>query len=152
MIRIALILALLCSPVAAQQTQCPGSPQSWSFTLPPPMQWALYDLLAPPGVPTGMLSILYLNRTAETFIGVPQAVAQSFQYSSNQQQFFNNQIKPVYHELLLYENTSCPFLLQKQVGTSYLATGPNRYLAVAPNTYLILGGQQVIPYGALWTR
>ena len=124
--------------VSGSPTNFPGSPidtaiwpasnQSWSFPLPPPMQWAVFNLTVPPGlqpnplslIPTGILTILYLDRTAETFIGVPQTVATAFQTSGNRQpsytppgmsarqqqaqmqiDFFNRRIKPVYHELLL---------------------------------------------------
>lgn len=118
MIRLAALLALLCGPAMAQQTQCPGSNQSWSFSLPAPMQWAVFDLSVPPGaqpnplsrIPTGLLSILYQDRTALTFIGVPQTVAQAFQTSSNQTNFFTRQVAPVYHELLLLQGSNCPLL------------------------------------------
>jgi len=109
-IRLAALLALLCGPAMAQQTQCPGSNQSWSFTLPAPMQFAVYDLLGIPGVSPGMLSVLYLNRSGETFFGVPQATAQRFQQAANQQQFYSQQIKPVYHEMLLLQGSNCPLL------------------------------------------
>jgi len=109
MLRAALIF-LLTTGIAQAQT-CPGSNASWSFALPSPMQWAVYDLAPPPGVATGLLSVLYTNQTAETFIGVPQTVAQKWQASPNQTQFFNAQVKPVYHELLILQKTNCPLLL-----------------------------------------
>lgn len=92
------------------QTQCPGSSASWSFSLPAPMQWAFYDLFPPTGVPGGLVSVVNADKTAETFLGVPQTVPQQWQVSSNPTQFFNVQIKPVYHELLLVEGSKCPLL------------------------------------------
>lgn len=105
-----LVLFLAFISHAAAQTLCPGSAAAWSFGLPSPMQFAVYDLFSLPGVPAGMLTIAYANRTAETFIGVPQTVAQAFEFSSNQTQFFNNQVRPVYHELLLVQGSNCPLL------------------------------------------
>jgi hypothetical protein len=112
MIRLALLILLITGPAFAQQ-QCPGSIQTWSWGIPfPPFQWGFYDLTPAPGISAGALSVAYTTLKAETFIGVPQSVAQNFQYSSNPPQFFNNQIKPVYHELLLLEKSNCPLLLQ----------------------------------------
>lgn len=111
MIRWLSVFLLLATPAVAQtQAQCPGSNASWSFTLPAPMQWAFYDLIPPPGVAVGLVSVVYTNRTAETFLGVPQTVPQKWQVSSNPTQFFNVQIKPVYHELLLNPGSNCPLL------------------------------------------
>lgn len=111
----AVLIFLLSIGIAEAQT-CPGSNASWSFAIPSPMQWAVYDLAPPPGVSVGLLTVLYADRTAETFIGVPQTVAQQWQFSPNQTQFFNNRIRPVYHELLLIQGTNCPLLLNGTAG------------------------------------
>jgi hypothetical protein len=121
-----LILALaffgLIYGVAHSQThtQCPGSNQSWSFGLPAPFQWAVFDLDLPIRpqpinlIPSGAITILYPNKTAETFIGVSQTVAQKWAYTTptvQQVPFFFHQIKPVYHELLLISGSNCPLML-----------------------------------------
>jgi hypothetical protein len=83
------------------------------------MQWAIFDPSVPAGLqqpqplpvaPTGLLSIIYLDNTAETFIGVPQTVATAWQTTPSKATFFNAQIKPVYHELLLISGSNCPLL------------------------------------------
>ena len=113
MLRVCLIWLLLIGQAHAQ-TQCPPqSIQAWSATLPPPAQFMVYDLNGVNSIPPGMLSILYLNRTAEIFIDVPQTVAQQFPVSKNPNPtvFFNTRIKPVYHELLVIQNSNCPLFL-----------------------------------------
>lgn len=106
-IRALAILLLLTTPALAQ-TQCPGSVQSWSSPLPAPMQWMTYDLSSLPGVTPGLLTVIYLNGTAESFLGVPQTVATAFPISANPAQFFANRIASVYHELLLFQRSNCP--------------------------------------------
>lgn len=109
MVKWIILIMMLCG---AAHAQCPGSNESFSFPLPAPMQYATYDLLTIPGIPAGLLTVTYLNGNVETFFGVQQQVAQSFEVSPNQAQFFANQIKPVFHELLMITRTGCPLLTQ----------------------------------------
>ena len=103
------LLFLLCSTAALAQ-QCPGSNAAWSFAMPAPYQWAVYDLTGEYTLPLGYLSVIYQSRVAETFIGVPQGQAQKFQASAHPDQFFEQQVKHRYHELLLNPGSNCPLL------------------------------------------
>jgi hypothetical protein len=101
-------LLLLVAPALAQT--CPGSNASYSASLPPPLSFMLYDLAPPLGVPSGMLTVFAANGAPETFIGVPQSVAQQFPLQRDPVQYFNTSIRPVYHELLLAQKAPCPVL------------------------------------------
>lgn len=106
-----LSLALACGPAAqAQNTQCPGSNASWSFSMPPPLSLGVYDLAPPPGVPVGMLTMFAAPNQPYTSIGVPQTVAQQLPNKPNPVQFYQTSVQPVYHALLLVEKSYCPLL------------------------------------------
>ena len=110
---VALLLAgliALATPAWAQ-TQCPGSSAAYAWSLPAPMQWGFYDLNPPAGVAVGMLSVLWLDGSAISFAGVPQQVAQSFRYAANPAQFYQTQIYPPYHAIILVSQNKCPLLL-----------------------------------------
>jgi hypothetical protein len=117
---LALLLALWCGHAAAQPL-CPGSNQSWSFTLQPPQQFAVYDLTntapgttgGPPGQLVGLATVLWLSAPLSTaFVGIPQTVAQQWQTASNTMTFYQQRILPAYHSILLYQGQpymNCPF-------------------------------------------
>lgn len=119
MIRVLALLIGLTVPALAQNTQCPGSNQSWSNQLPAPMAFMVYDLTGLPGVPLGFLTVVQQggkNARMDTYIGVPQTIAQQFPISANPLQFYQTRIAPVYHELLLLSGSDCPLQLQASGG------------------------------------
>ena len=114
------LFALLWSSLALAQPACPGSNQSWSFSLQPPMQFAVYDLTntapgtqgGPPGQLVGLLTVLWLDpKTTIAFVGVPQSTAQQWQVASNQMTFYQQRIQHVYRSILLFQGqpwNNCP--------------------------------------------
>ena len=105
--RIFAVAALLMSG-ATQAQQCPGSNSSWSVTAPPPAQFVVYDLESRRGISPGLLTVLYNNRSAETFFGVPGSVAQSVARSASPLQRIAVTVRPAYHSLLLLQPSNCP--------------------------------------------
>ena len=106
MIRAIATLCLLAAPAWAQQ--CPGSNASWSVAVPSPAQFVVYDLESRRGIPPGLFTVLYNNRSAETFFGVPGSVAQSVARSASPLQRIAVTVRPVYHSLLLLQPSNCP--------------------------------------------
>jgi hypothetical protein len=88
----------------------PQSIQAWSFALPPPMQWATFDLFPNLPIPA-LLSIIYLDGRVDTYVGVPQPTATAFEFAANQTQFFENNIRHVYPQALLVSKTNFPITL-----------------------------------------
>jgi len=114
--RTVLALALLwAAPALAQR--CPGSNQSWSFSLQPPQQFAVYDLTnAPPGAPAGLTTVLWpvgptTTNSTIAFVNVPQTIVQQWQVAGNTYTFYQQRIYPVYHALLIEQGQpfqNCP--------------------------------------------
>lgn len=120
MLRVLMAFAALLWASAAHAQLCPGSNQSWSFTVQPPQQFVVYDLTyAPPGLPPGLTTVLYLNDALTTaFVNVPQSIAQQWQVASNTYTFYQQRVLPVYHQVLL---------AQGQPGNNCAITGPDGY-------------------------
>jgi len=112
---LAFLAALLWTSHALAQA-CPGSNQSWSFTLQPPQQFAVYDLTnAPPGKPAGLMTALwpvpYTTNSTMAFVNVPQSIAQQWQVASNTYTFYQQRVLPVYRALLIEQGQpwqNCP--------------------------------------------
>lgn len=94
------------------QTLCPGSYASWSLTsLPGSLDFATYDLrYYGTDTPPGWLTVRKKDGYIDTFIGVPQTVAQQFEFTpdKNKEQFYRNQIDGRFHDVLLIEGSNCP--------------------------------------------
>lgn len=115
----AIIMALLATAILlllagrAHAQACPGSNQSWSFTLQSPQQFAVYDLTnAPPGKPAGLMTVLYYAPLATmAFVAVPQTTAQQWQVASNTNTFYSQRVLPGYRSLLIEQGQpwmNCP--------------------------------------------
>lgn len=88
----------------------PDSIQAWSFALPAPMQWGVYDLNGVPGA-SGLLSNLYPGGRCDTFVGIPQSVATQYPIAANPGQFYRNRISRVYPQALVISQSNCPLEL-----------------------------------------
>lgn len=95
------------------ETLCPGSYASWSISsLSGSLDFATYDLrYYGPATPPGWLTVRKKNGHINTFLGVPQTVAQQFQFTPNQERFYENQIENRFHSILLLEQSNCPLRL-----------------------------------------